>query len=140
MSDEKPGFAVTLTEAWVALQNENALLLAKLDRQRVDADLARRDLKRVSDWHRPSTHEDEAGLCGGCGGHWPCHTRRILDGYFHPAYGDARCGQRSVHAPHISDTGPDQPRNCPGVPVPTFGHAASCVAGVTCEPYCEATS
>lgn len=26
-----------------------------------------------------------------------------------------RCGQLSVHAPHVVDHGPDQPRNCPGV-------------------------
>ena len=26
-----------------------------------------------------------------------------------------RCGQLSVHAPHVVDYGPDQPRNCPGV-------------------------
>jgi hypothetical protein len=98
----------------------------------------RQILDRVSFWHSPSTHPDETGLCGGCGGHWPCHTRQILDGTLNPAYVDARCGQRAVHAPHISETGPDRPRNCPGVPVPPVGHTAGCVAGLVCEPYCEA--
>jgi hypothetical protein len=33
---------------------------------------------------------------------------------FNPAYQVARCGQGSVHGPHVVDHGPDQPRNCPG--------------------------
>jgi hypothetical protein len=34
---------------------------------------------------------------------------------FNPAYRIARCGMGSVHAPHVVDHGPDQPRNCPGM-------------------------
>jgi hypothetical protein len=34
-------------------------------------------------------------------------------------YGVARCGDLAVHGPHVVDHGPDQPRNCPGVRVPT---------------------
>ena len=30
-------------------------------------------------------------------------------------YQVARCGQLSVHALHVVEHGPDQPRNCPGV-------------------------
>lgn len=52
---------------------------------------------------------------------------------FSPAYRIARCGQQSSHGPHVVDHGPDQPRNCPGT-----GHTPACVAGVVCEPYCEA--
>lgn len=37
---------------------------------------------------------------------------------FNPAYRIARCGDQAVHGPHIVDHGPDQPRNCPGKPVP----------------------
>lgn len=37
---------------------------------------------------------------------------------FNPAYMVARCGQPSVHAPHVVEHGPDQPRNCPGVLIP----------------------
>ncbi len=33
---------------------------------------------------------------------------------FNPAYRIARCGQQSIHPPHVVDHGPDQPRNCPG--------------------------
>jgi len=55
---------------------------------------------------------------------------------FNPAYLVARCGQLSAHSPHVSDLGPDQPRNCPGVPV--SGHTAGRVARVVCEPYCGA--
>jgi hypothetical protein len=40
LTARNPGFAVTLTDAWVALKNENTELLAKLDRQRVNARLA----------------------------------------------------------------------------------------------------
>lgn len=31
------------------------------------------------------------------------------------AYPVRRCGQQSAHGPHVVDTGPDQPRNCPGM-------------------------
>lgn len=37
-------------------------------------------LDRVGDWHSPSTHDEEIGLCAGCGERYPCHTRQILDG------------------------------------------------------------
>lgn len=33
---------------------------------------------------------------------------------FNPAYRVARCGDSSVHGPHIVEHGPDQPRNCLG--------------------------
>jgi len=39
---------------------------------------------------------------------------------FNAAYPVARCGERSVHSPHVVEHGPDQPRNCPGwTPPPT---------------------
>ena len=56
---------------------------------------------------------------------------------FNPAYVVARCGQLSVHQPHVVEHGPDWPRNCPGVR--SDGHTMGCVAGVVCEPYCEAS-
>jgi hypothetical protein len=37
-------------------------------------------LDRLSDWHSLSTHEEETGLCGGCGERYPCRTRQILNG------------------------------------------------------------
>lgn len=48
-------------------------------------------------------------------------------------YRVALCGQLAYHGPHVVEHGPDQPRNCPG-----RGHTLGCVAGVACEPYCEA--
>jgi len=39
---------------------------------------------------------------------------------FNPAYRVARCGQQGDHQPHVMESGPDQPRNCPGTG-PTFG-------------------
>jgi len=60
------------------------------------------------------------------------------DPTFNQAYMVARCGQLSVHQPHVSDSGPDRPRNCPGVR--SDNHTMSCVAGVVCEPYCEASA
>jgi hypothetical protein len=80
LTARQPGFAVTLTDGYIKLQNENALLLAKLDRQRVNAQLALRIIDRVRGWHSPSFYPDETGLCGGCGEQFPCHTRRILEG------------------------------------------------------------
>jgi hypothetical protein len=47
----------------------------------------------------------------------------------HPNYPIARCGQLSVHAPHVSDLGPDQPRNCPGVPVQELAYIAPTADG-----------
>ena len=41
------------------------------------------------------------------------HLERVAKG--DPPLPVLRCGQRSVHAPHVVDHGPDQPRNCPGV-------------------------
>lgn len=35
---------------------------------------------------------------------------------FNPAYRISRCGQQSAHGPHVVESGPDQPRNCPGGP------------------------
>jgi hypothetical protein len=52
-------------------------------------------------------------------------------------YRVARCGDGAIHGPHVVDSGPDQPRNCPGKPLPvaaTVGHTPACVAGV---PLCE---
>lgn len=64
----------------IQLKNENTELLAKLDRQLVNAQLAQRTIYRVRGWHSPSFYPDETGLCGGCGENYPCHTRRILEG------------------------------------------------------------
>lgn len=41
------------------------------------------------------------------------------DPTFNPAYQVARCGQLSTHSRHVVEHGPDQPRNCPGVPADT---------------------
>jgi hypothetical protein len=46
------------------------------------------------------------------------HASQAASPTFNPAYMVARCGLLRVHAPHVSETGPDRPRNCPGVPVP----------------------
>lgn len=47
-------------------------------------------------------------------GGWRGHAAKPLVSDETPDYPVARCGQLSVHAPHVSDLGPDQPRNCPG--------------------------
>lgn len=39
-----------------------------------------------------------------------------MDATFNPAYRVSRCGQQSAHGPHVVESGPDQPRNCPGGP------------------------
>lgn len=53
----------------------------------------------------------------------PLHVGVVEDGGLvevaTEAYQTARCGDLAVHGPHAVDHGPDQPRNCPGVPVPT---------------------
>lgn len=46
---------------------------------------------------------------------------------FNPAYRVARCGDSSFHPPHVVESGPDQPRNCPGMGIPTA--ASSVVEG-----------
>lgn len=38
----------------------------------------------------------------------------ITEPTFNPAYRVAMCGQQSSHGPHVMESGPDQPRNCPG--------------------------
>lgn len=51
-------------------------------------------------------------------GHAPTKPARThdtqVDPTFNPAYRVARCGQQSVHSPHVMEHGPDEPRNCPG--------------------------
>lgn len=43
-------------------------------------------------------------------------TRTRMGPDFNPAYRVSRCGDGATHAPHVVEHGPDQPRNCPGVP------------------------
>jgi hypothetical protein len=56
------------------------------------------------------------------------------DSTFNPAYRIAMCGQQSSHGPHVTEHGPDQPRNCPGtgrrtVNVRTDGDFDPCIGG-----------
>lgn len=58
----------------------------------------------------------------------------MSDQIFNPAYVLARCGQKYFHSPHVVDSGPDQPRNCPGVgsvtsEIRTDGGFDPCIGG-----------
>lgn len=54
-------------------------LVSEVNRLGADVASARGKLDRLSEWHSLSTHEEEIGLCAGCGERYPCHARLILD-------------------------------------------------------------